>query len=63
MEQTIIVIIIVALAAAAAGIKLYRFFRPPADAPCSPDRCGTCPYHANDTCEESKKPPDSTGWK
>jgi hypothetical protein len=59
MAQTIIVIIIVVLAAAAAGIKLYRFFRPSADAACSPDRCATCPYNANNTCDEIKKPGDS----
>jgi hypothetical protein len=56
MVQTMIVISIVVLAAAAAGIKLYRFFKSPVDAACSPDRCGTCPYHVNNTCEDPKKP-------
>jgi len=57
MEQTIIVFIIVTLAAAAAGIKLYKFFRSPSDPHCSPDKCGTCPYNTNNTCDESKKAP------
>lgn len=59
MIQTIIVIIIVVLAAAAAGIKLYKFLRPAANAPCSPDRCASCPYAANNTCDEYKKPDDT----
>jgi flagellar basal body-associated protein FliL len=57
MEQSVIVIIIVVLAIFAAGIKIYRFFRPPTDVSCSSDQCGNCPYNVNQTCEEGKKAP------